>query len=165
MSTSAKRKHEQDPDPYPEGFTASFLCSLIRNVGGQSVGEFILDMARNENLTLEDLKSLTEKLPSFAKADWEKVAPSFGLDPGIDKYQFEPFSLPHAYLPPSFHERVMTDAIQWLDVYQERGTQRREAARVRLMDAVCLTLGSHLYELTIRPVARPCVCPFQRTRG
>jgi len=30
---------------------------------------------------------------------------------------------------------VMREAIQWLDVYQERASQKREAARVRLMDA------------------------------
>ena len=49
------------------------------------------------------------------------------------------YSVPHAYLPPSFHKRVMKDSIQWLDVYQERGSQKREAARVRLVDAVGLT--------------------------
>jgi hypothetical protein len=162
MPEQSKRKHEEGLDP--EEFTAG-LCNLIRQTTSQGFGEFILDMVQNENLALEDLEPLTEKLPSFLESEWWKVALSFGLDPTIDKYQLRPFSTPHAHLPPSFHKQVMNDSIQWLDVYLERGSQKGGAARVRLMDAVCLTNGSLLYGLTFPSVARPSVCPFQRPRG
>jgi hypothetical protein len=165
MPESSKRKHEEDL-VYPEGFTARFFCNLIRQATGQGVGEFISDMARNGNLTPEELEVLLENIPSFPKSEWEKVALSFGLDPELNKYQFRPFSIPHAYLPPSFHKRVMKDSIQWLDVYKERGSQNRGSARLRLMDAVCFTNhGTLFYGLTFRSVARPCVCPFQRPCG
>jgi hypothetical protein len=134
---------------------------LIQSAAGGSVGEFILDMARNERLTLQDLEALTEKLPAFASAEWEKVALTFGLDPTVDKYQLPPFSIPHAYLPPSFHRRVIKDSIQWLDVYQER-FQKREAARVRLMDAVRLTDCFLFYELTVSFSGTSLYAPFSK---
>jgi hypothetical protein len=85
----------------------------------------------------------------------EKVALLFGLDPTIDKYQLQPFSIPHAFLPPSFHKRVMKDSMPWLDVYLERESQKKGAARVRFI----------FYGLTFPSVARPYVCSFQRPRG
>ena len=110
-------------------------------------------------------RGVDEKLPSFPKSEWEKVAHLFGLNPTIDKYQLKPFSTPHAYLPPSFHKRVIKDAIQWLDVYQERGSPKRETARIRLMDAVCITNGSFFTGLTFHSVARPRMCHFQGPRS
>jgi hypothetical protein len=163
MPEHSKRKHEETLDP--EEFSASPLGKLIRQSTRQGVAELITDLARVGNLTDEDLKTLLDEPPSSPKIEWEKVAPSFGLDPSIDKYQLKPFSIPHAYLPPSFHKRVMKDSIQWLDVYLERGSQKGGASRVRLMDAVCLINGSLFYRLTFRSVARPCVRSFQRTRG
>jgi hypothetical protein len=121
-----------------------------------------LEMAQNERLTPKDLKQLTEKLPSFASADWDNVAVAFGLDPSIDKYQLPPFSIPHANLPPSFHTRVMKNSIQWLDVYQERGTQKREAARVHLMDAVCLTDGFLFYPFTFPCSGMSLFAPYSK---
>lgn len=147
MDTRSKRKHEEVDDP--EEFTAAYVCNLIRQLGNRSVGEFILEMAQSERLTAKDIKAMMEKLPAFASADWETVAVAFGLDPSSNQYHLQPFSTPHARLPPSFHRRVMREAIQWLDVYQERASQKREAARVRLMDAVCFRTGFLPYELTI----------------
>jgi hypothetical protein len=160
VSPSKRKKHEEGEDS--EEVTAKFVCNLIRTSAGGSVGEFILDMARNESLTLQDLKALTDKLPAFASADWEKVALTFGLDPTVDKYQLPPFSIPHAYLPPSFHRRVMKDSMQWLDVYQERGSQKREAARVRLMDAVRFTHCFLFYELTVSFSGTFLYAPFSK---
>ena len=34
----------------------------------------------------------------------------------------------------------MRNSAQWLDVYQEAGSHSREAARIRLMNAVCCTV-------------------------
>jgi hypothetical protein len=110
MPESSKRKHEEDL--YRKEFIASFFCNLIRQATGQDrIGEFILDMARNENLTLEDLETLTEKHPaSLPKSEWEKVAPSFGLNPSFDQYQLRPFTIPHAYLPQASNEGFNTVA-------------------------------------------------------
>ena len=121
----------------PEDVTASYFCNLIRQTPGQSVRESILSMARTADLTLEDLETLTEKPQPFAESEWEKVAPSFDLNPTLDKYQIRSFAIPQAYLPPSFHKEVMKDSLQLLDVYQERGSSKRGVARIRLMDTVC----------------------------
>ena len=134
---TTKRKHEQDPNP--NNITASSICDLIRPIAGRTIGEFIMDMARNERLTSQHLRVFTEKTPAFSNAEWEKVARTLGLNPTLDKYQLPDFVVPHAHLPPSFHKQVMKNSMQWLDVYQERGSQGRDAARVRLMDAVYLT--------------------------
>ena len=55
----------------------------------------------------------------------------------------------------------MKDSMQWLDIYKERGSQKEGAARVHLMDAVCLINASCplFYGLTFSSVARSCV-PF-----
>ena len=132
-----KRKREPGLEDLDE-FNLDTLSESLRIKGGPDlVAKAILDLARNAGLTLEDLKKAKETLPAFASARWENVAPKFGLDPCSDTDQLGPFSVPHAFLPPSFHKNVMTASVQWLDVYQERGAQRREAARLRLMDAVC----------------------------
>lgn len=114
------------------------ICDLIQQEAGyQGVCKFILDMMQCGNLTIEDLEQLSTE-QDRTKWDYEKVALSFGLYPTLHRSQFQRFSTPHAYLPPSFHKRVMKDSIQWLDVYQEDGTQNRDAAISRLMDAVRL---------------------------
>lgn len=143
MATTSEWQPGQGADP--EELTAIFLCNLIQKAATRSV---VLDIVRNEHLTLQDLIALTEKLPVFDSARWEEVALTLGLDPAIDKYQLPPFSIPYAYLPPSFHKRVMKDSVQWLDIYKERGSQNRGNARVRLMDAVRLTDGFLFYMLT-----------------
>ena len=114
------------------------LCSLsqsIRIKGGRNLAaKAILHLARHTNLTLIDLKQVKEPLTPFASACWEEVAPKFGLDRTIGTSQLEVFCVPHAFLPPSFHQMVMEGSAQWLDVYQERGAHK--ASRVRLMDPV-----------------------------
>ena len=47
----------------------------------------------------------------------------FNLDASGTYHQFDHFVVPNASLPPSFHGKLMRDAAQWLDVYQERDTQ------------------------------------------
>jgi hypothetical protein len=132
MSTARKHIGEIDET---SSLNPSSVCAEIRKLG-LSVGEFLLEMAQDERLTLMQLNAVKDMLPAPASAEWEKVAVTFGLEPTQDKYQLPAFTVPHAYLPPSFHARVMKSAVQWLDVYQERGAPRREATRVRLMDTV-----------------------------
>ena len=131
-----KRKREPGLEDLDE-FDLDALSESLRRKGGPGlVAKAILVLARNAGLTLEDLK--TAKETRGASARWENVAPKLGLDPLTDTDQLGTFSVPHAFLPPSFHKSVMTASAQWLDVYQERGAQRKEAARLRLMDAVCI---------------------------
>jgi hypothetical protein len=140
MSIATKRKHSSEIDEASH-LNPRSVCAEIRKLG-LSVGEFLLEMVQDEHLTLTQLKAMKERLPAFSSAEWEKVAVVFDLRPTLDKYQLQAFTVPNAYLPPS-HTRVMKSAVQWmsavqwLDVYQDRGSQKREAARVRLMDAVC----------------------------
>lgn len=153
MPEQLKREHE---DSEPEELTAGFVCYLIQRMTGQSVGEFISDMVKKEVLTPEEVEELTDRLPSLPKSEWEKVALEFDLNPTMDKYQLQPFSIPHAYLPPSFHKRVMRNSIQWLDVYQERGSSKRDAAHVRLMDAwhvpVCALFKGRMVDMLENPM-------------
>ena len=160
-----KRKREPGLEELDE-FDLDTLSQSLRIKGGPDlVAKAILDLARNAGLTLKDLKKAKETLSAFASARWENVAPKFGLDPFNDTDQLDTFSVPYVFLPPSFHKNVMTASAQWLDVYQERGAQRREASRVRLMDAVCfpplLVLSVEEVELTCA-VACTCLCTLQR---
>jgi hypothetical protein len=116
-----------------------FVTKLKEDGGQDLVAKAAIAIAHLGGLTLTDLQSFNEILPAFPKARWDKVAPKFGLDVSRDIYQLETFTVPHLSLPPSFHKEVMRNSAQWLDVYQEAGSHSREAARVRLMDAVCWT--------------------------
>jgi len=163
MAEQSEREHEEDLDQ--EEFSARFGANLIRKLTGQGVGEFILDMVQKKKLTLEELEPVLDKLPSSPETEWERVALSFDLNPEIDKYQLRLVAIPNAYLPPSFHERVMKDSIQWLDVYQERGSPMKKAARLRLMDAVWMPVFnqwlSFLWVDLSLSGSSPCV-PFLR---
>jgi hypothetical protein len=114
------------------------LINTLSADGGQDlVAKALVRMSNLAGLTISDLQKVSEAVPPFAKARWDKVAPRFGLDVSQGIHQLDHFSVPKVSLPPSFHREVMRNSAQWLDVYQETGSHSREFARVRLMDAVC----------------------------
>jgi hypothetical protein len=113
----------------------------LQHQGGLNlVAEAIWDLADRGGLTLEDLEKYEAATPSFSNTPWRDFASDFNLDPSKGFTQLPTFSFPMALLPPSFHREVMRASAKWLDVYQERDAHDREAARVRLMDAVCVFL-------------------------
>ena len=137
----AKRKHESDALPDLESFGLDELTTKLKDNGGRDlVANAAIAIASLGGLTVTDLQTFSETVPAFAKARWNKIAPKFGLDVSRDINQLETFSVPYLSLPPSFHREVMRNSAQWLDVYQEAGSHSREAARIRLMDAVCCTV-------------------------
>jgi len=120
-------------------FNLDELVDNLQHQGGlDRVAEFIRDMADQGGLSLEDLEEITSEAAtsSFSNATWKEVAPKFELDPSMGFDQLRIFSIPIAPLPPSFHREVMRVSAMFLNVYQERGAQEGEAARVRLLDAV-----------------------------
>jgi hypothetical protein len=136
-----KRKHGLDVLPELESFGLDkFARELKENGGRDLLAKVAIAIASLGGLTIKDLQTFSETVPEFANARWNKVAPKFGLDVSRDIYQLETFSVPRLSLPPSFHKEVMRNSAQWLDVYQEVGSHGREAARVRLMDAVCCSV-------------------------
>jgi hypothetical protein len=137
------RPANQAANPNLQQFTGR-LSSLLRELQEQGgidlIADAIWELADEAKLTSTDLKRRKGKLASFSNASWEEVAPKFDLDPLRGFKQLDTFSFPIASLPPSFHREVMRVSTKWLDVYQERDAQNREAARVRFMDAVCAFL-------------------------
>ena len=140
------RKRKQQPDnPDLVQFDLEDLLHNLRQQGGLDLAAAaILDLARRAGLTLQELKKHKAGAPSesFSSASWKDVASRFNLDPSKDVHQLPTFSFPVASLPPLFHREVMKASAKWLDVYQERGAHDREAARVRLMDAVRASIAS-----------------------
>jgi hypothetical protein len=135
-----KRKHEPDTLPLPElvSYNIDELTINLNQDGGRDlVAKAVVSMSTQVGLTIADLQKVSETVPAFAKALWSKVAPRFDLDVNKGIHQLQHFSVPHVSLPPSFHKEVMRLSAQWLDVYQETDSHSREAAHVRLMDAVC----------------------------
>ena len=62
-------------------------------------------------MTIADLQKLKASSPSFS-AKWETVAPALGLRADLDIAQLNPFTIPIAILPPSFHRDLMKNALQ-----------------------------------------------------
>jgi hypothetical protein len=135
----AKRKREPVALAELDSLGLDEFTTKLKERGGRDlVAKVTLAIAHLGGLTATDLQTFSETVPSFSKkARWDRVAPKFGLDVSRDIYQLETFSVPCLSLPPSFHRQVMRNSAQWLDVYQEAGSHSREAARMRLMDAVC----------------------------
>ena len=132
-----KRKQPDQVNTNLSEFDLEGLVSAIFKKGGRElVATAVLEQTRLASLTLKELKKHKAALPSFSNASWEYVAKEFGLEPFGDFFQLPTFSVPVTSLPPSFHREVMKTSAKWLDVYRERGAHDREAARVRLMDAV-----------------------------
>jgi hypothetical protein len=141
FNAGRKRKQEDDPDLLEFDSEIDHLLLKLQEKGGLDLTAFgILDMARRARLTLTDLKKRKAAAPSFSNASWSKVAPAFHLDKMKNFYQLPTFSFSVTLLPPSFHKELMRGSAKWLDVYRERDSHEREAARVRLMDAVCAFL-------------------------
>jgi hypothetical protein len=122
-------------------FDLEDLLHNLRQKGGLDLAAAaILDLACRAGLTLKELEKHEAAAPSFSNASWKDVTSNFNLDPSKDVHQLPTFSFPLTSLPPSFHREVMKGSAKWLDVYRGRGAHDREAARVRLMDAVRASL-------------------------
>jgi hypothetical protein len=133
-----KRK---DQEEILQKYGLETLASQLQADGGQAqVAQASLTVAHLGGLTISDLQAFSEMVPTFNKAQWEKIAPQFGLEVDKDMTQLKLFTVSHAFLPPSFHREVMKNAAWWLDVYQETESHSG-AARVRLMDAVSTGLS------------------------
>jgi hypothetical protein len=113
-------------------------------------------------MTIADLQELKASSPSLCAAKWETVAPSLGLRDDLDLCQLDPFTVPIAILPPSFHRELMKNASRWIDVYQEPSSHKRKETRVRLLEAV--RLPSFLPTTSnLRAVVRSHLLPVQRS--
>lgn len=131
-----KRKYQ--PDEKLKAFMERLNGALFDEGGNDLAGLASLYLAQETRMTIADFQKLKASSPSFSATNWETVAPSLGLraDLGID--QLEPFTVPIAILPPSFHRELLKNASQWMDVYQEPPYYVQEEARVRLLEAGCV---------------------------
>lgn len=109
---------------------------LSDNGGDDLAGLAILHLSQEARMTIADLQKLKASSPSFCAAKWETVAPALGLRADVDIAQLDPFTVPIAMLPPSFHRDLMKNALRWMDVYQEPPNHKREETRVRLLEGV-----------------------------
>jgi len=125
-----KRKYQ--PNDRLEAYTEQLkkLYDEVFDDGGVDLaGLAILHLSQEARMTIADLQKLKASSPSFCAAKWETVAP-------LDISQLDPFTVPIAILPPSFHRDLMKNALRWMDVYQEPPSHKQEEARVRLLEAV-----------------------------
>jgi hypothetical protein len=132
-----KRKYQ--PDDRLEAYTERLkkLHDELFDDGGVNLaGLTILHLSQEARMTIADLQKLKASSPSFCAAKWETVAPALGLRADLDISQLDPFTIPIAILPPSFHRDLMKNALRWMDVYQEPPSHKREEAQVCLLEAV-----------------------------
>jgi hypothetical protein len=138
-----EKKYQPSSDEKLKAFTEKLkeLYDELFDEGGRDLaGLAILHLSQEAAMTIADLQATH---PSFSAAKWETVAPSLSLRADLGLDQLDPFIVPTALLPPSFHRELMKHASLWLDVYQEPQSQVREEARVRLLEAV--RISSFLY--------------------
>jgi hypothetical protein len=95
------------------------------------------EIANRGKVKTSAIKKARTSLPSFSGAKWRPFADTFGFPATFDNNIFEGVSTPVYWLPAPIHEIMFEAAWRTQDVYQERQVQRREEARVRIMDPVC----------------------------
>jgi hypothetical protein len=101
------------------------------------LAKLLADIANHGNIKTAKIKKARTSLPLFSGTKWGPFAESFGLPDTLDSCPFEQVSTPVYFLPPSIHETMFQAAWHTQDVYQEWQVQRREEARVRIMDPAC----------------------------
>jgi len=120
-----------------EGWLGKFL-----ELAPEELAKVLANIANQGRVKTAAFKKARTSLPSFSAVKWIDFAENFGLHNRLENNQFEQVTTPTYWLPPSIHEIMFEAAWHTQDVYQEWHVQRREAARVRIMDPVCLQ--SHL---------------------
>ncbi|KAF8221790.1 hypothetical protein L208DRAFT_1414470, partial [Tricholoma matsutake] len=92
------------------------------------------DIANHGKVKTAVIKKARTSLPSFSGVKRSDFAERFGLPDSLENNRFERVVTPVYRLPPSIHEIMFEAGWRTQDVYQERQAQRREVARVRIMD-------------------------------
>jgi hypothetical protein len=102
----------------------------------------VASLASDGQITASQIKKARMSLPSSPgpHAKWSELAPNFDLPVDLTMARFDSFSIAPVLLPPSFHKTTVELAWRIQDVYQERLSQEREEARIRIFDAVCPTV-------------------------
>jgi hypothetical protein len=103
---------------------------------GDELAKLLGDIANHGKIKTAAIRKARISLPSFCCEKWTDFAEQFGIPDKLDNNRFEQVVTPIYSLPPSVHELMFEAAWRTQDVYQERQEQRREAARVRIMDPV-----------------------------
>lgn len=124
-----------------DGWLDKFLTMTTDNLA-RLLGE----IANHGKVKTSAIKKARTSLPSFSGAKWRPFAETFGFPATLDNDLFEQVSTPVYWLPPSIHEIMFEAAWCTQDVYQERQVQRREEARVRIMDPVCQQNGCYPFQ-------------------
>ena len=122
-----------------EGWVTKLL-----ELSGDELAKLLGDIANHGKIKTAAIKKARSSLPSFSGAKWTDFAENFGLPDKLENSRFEQVTTPVFSLPPSVHELMFEAAWRTQDVYQERQAQRREAARIRIMDPVCQQLVKSL---------------------
>lgn len=120
-----KRKYQ--PDERLEAFTEQLkkVCDSLFDEGGNDLaGLAILHLFQEARMSIADLQKLKAISPSFS-AEWKTVAPSLGLRADVGIYQLDPFTVPIAILPPSFHRELIKNSSRWMDVIWGESRTRR----------------------------------------
>ena len=113
-----------------------YLWSNQITLPEDELAKLLGDIANHGKIKTAAISKARISLPSFSGAKWTDLAKQFGFPNTLDNDRFEQVVIPIYSLPPSVHELIFKAAWRTQDVYQERQVQRREAARVRIMDPV-----------------------------
>jgi hypothetical protein len=141
MVDRRKRARTEDDTPGPVSTIPTNILDTLRNLSSDDQAKLIAGLSEELGVTDRAIKKARHTLPSFSGAKWDTFAGTYGLPqtmPSLKTARFHRHKTPTAYLPPSFHASVFKQAWRAMDVYQDRQDQKREAARVRVLESVCL---------------------------
>ncbi|KIM77307.1 hypothetical protein PILCRDRAFT_622488, partial [Piloderma croceum F 1598] len=130
-----RRKVSADEDVAASVDLEEGWVTKLLDLPGDKLAKLLGSIANQGKIKTAAIKKARTSLPSFSGAKWTDIAGHFGLpNYALENNRLEQFVTSVYNLPPSVHEIMFEAAWHTQDVYQERQEQRREAARVRIMD-------------------------------
>jgi len=132
-----KRKAENIADALDLVDLEDGWMKKLLDIDNDSLILIVCELCNQGRITNKRIKAGRISLPSFSTAKWDQFASSIGLPEDPEDVDLDSFFTPVYQLPPSFHTANFESAWRAQDVYQEKASQTREEARVRILDPVC----------------------------
>ncbi|KAJ8463326.1 hypothetical protein ONZ51_g10326 [Trametes cubensis] len=139
MHLKRRRTDAIDPAELTPFLSASGL-SRLKELDKDDAARVLAQLQVLTDVSDREIKKARATLPSFSAATWQDLAGQYGLPTKYNARKLHQHRVPMCYLPPSFHTELFVSSWRAADVYMDKIYQKREAARVRVLEPYILPL-------------------------
>ncbi|KAH9894747.1 hypothetical protein C8Q73DRAFT_789948 [Cubamyces lactineus] len=139
MHLKRRRADAIDPAELTPFLSASGL-SRLKELDKDDAARVLAQLQVLTDVSDREIKKARATLPSFSAATWQDLAGQYGLPTKYNARKLHQHRVSMCYLPPSFHTELFVSSWRAADVYMDKIYQKREAARVRVLEPYILPL-------------------------